>query len=136
MSEKTTDNDIKQSQCDLEKKPEPFETWDDSYERQKANAKRVREALLGGPDEVSWAMPCEDIVGVDVLAEHFQQIRNAVRYTLHQAFADRQDAAVSLSAAATAGRLIQTNIALAKALGVVSNSKTVRGMARKGGPQD
>lgn len=100
--------------------------------------KQFLEAFLGGPDMLSWVMPCDDIVGKDVLAEHFQQIRNVVRFALQHALDDRRGAAVNLSAASTAARLIQTNIALAKALGVTSgsNSKTVRGGRTGKEPQD
>ena len=94
------------------------------------------EALLGGTNMLSWLTPGEDVVGEEVLAEHFRQIRNAVRFTLQHAFDDQCGAAVNLSAASTAARLIQTNIALAKALGVTGNSKTVRGVRPLKDPQD
>jgi hypothetical protein len=102
----------------------------------KGARKKFLQALLGGPDMLSWVTPCDDVVGEEVLAEHFKQIRNVVRFALSHALDDRRDTAVNLNAASTAARLIRTNIALAKALGVTANSKTVRGVRPRKDPQD
>jgi hypothetical protein len=50
--------------------------------------------------------------------------------------ADDLSLATNLSAATTAQRLIQTNIALAKVLGATAKSKTVRGGKARKEPQD
>ncbi|MGZ6021687.1 MAG: hypothetical protein ACXWLQ_03675 [Rhizomicrobium sp.] len=107
-----------------------------------AQAKAERQAFLQkfmlGPDVVSWVAPDGCAPSDEVLAEHMAQLRNVIRYALQYAFAEDEPLSASLSAANAATRMIQTNVALAKALKLSgsTNSKTVRGGRRKKEPQD
>jgi len=103
---------------------------------QRAEArKEFLTAIMDGPDLLSWVAPTADVDSDEVLAEHLVQMRNAVRYALSLALEDRYQMRESLSAANTATRMIRASIALAKAMNA-TKSKTVRGVARRGGPQD
>ncbi len=87
-----------------------------------------RQKLFDTPDELAWQAPppLEDFNAL--LAEHAAQLRNAVRQTMGFALADDNDCKANASAASALTRLIQTNIAIAKVLGVGDEtSKTVRG---------
>jgi predicted RNA-binding Zn ribbon-like protein len=96
----------------------------------------LRAKLFGSPDAYGRQAPApiEDFDAL--LAEHAAQLRNVVRHAM--AFAVWEDAGgteIALSASALT-RLIQTNIAIAKVLGVRATSKTVRGGAPEKDTQD
>jgi hypothetical protein len=135
MVQHLTDGRARPAQRELEEKLTQLEK---ASAKERTSREKVLETLLGSADLLSWVAPCDDVVGEDILAEHFLQIRNAVRLVLCLAVDEDHGAAVNLNAASTASRLVQTNIALARALGVTAgaNSKTVRGGRRGKGPQD
>ena len=135
MVQRLTDGPAGSVQRELE---ETLAQLENEYTKERRTRKQVLETLLGSADLLFWVAPCDDVVGEDILAEHFLQIRNAVRLVLCLALDDDHGAAVNLNAASTASRLVRTNIALARALGVTAgaNSKTVRGGRRRKEPQD
>ena len=105
------------------------------HELRKAQRKKLVETLLSG-DLFSRVAPDAHPGSDEVLAEHLAQLRTVVRYALQFVLADDMSLATNLSAANTAQRLIQTNIALAKVLGATAKSKTVRGSRTKREPRD
>ena len=124
-----------------------YESFDpDEYRRQLDEARERREnerkaflaGAMPGPDLVSWVVPKNGAVPDEVLAEHLAQLRNLVRFTLQYAMGNNASVETNLSAASIAQRMIQTNIALSKAITgtPVPDSKTVRGGKRRKGPQD
>ena len=119
-----------------------YEAHEREVRKEIADQEAARDAflrkLMPGPDLLSWVVPTGDIVPDEILAEHLAQLRNAVRYVLQYAMGDGLMVPTRMSAASTAQRMIQTNIALAKALKAPAsaNSKTVRGVRRRKDPQD
>ena len=126
----------------------------------RAGAKVAREKFLrelfGSDDIRTWLAP-PPVTDLDAgLAEHFAQLHNAVRYALADAIDDRETAERRNLAQTAVTRMIQVNLALAKALkappprgfdfrmtvehkGVAPTraiSKTVHGGDRPKDPQD
>lgn len=94
--------------------------------------------LLAGDDMSAWLAPQACAPSDEILCEHMAQLRSVVRYALQFAMADDMSLETNMSAAGTATRMIQANIAIARALKTpdTANSKTVRGVSRKKAPQD
>lgn len=125
-----------------------------------ARAQVAREGFLkdlfGGGDRQSWLVP-QPVVDLDAtLAEHFAQLRNAVRYALEDAIDDHRTPERRNLAQTAVTRMVLTNLAIAKVLkappprgfdfrmtvehkGVAPTraiSKTVHGGDRPKDPQD
>lgn len=85
-----------------------------------ARAQAARDAFLkdlfGSGDRQSWLVP-QPVSDFDAtLAEHFAQLRNAVRYALEDAIDDHRTPERRNLAQTAMTRMIQVNLALAKAL--------------------
>jgi len=119
----------------LTKQAEEQREFEARHELRSAQRRKLTETLLSG-DLLTWVAPDTHPGSDEVLSEHLAQLRTAVRYALQFVLADDLNLESNLSAASTAQRLIQTNIALAKVLSAPPKSKTVRGGRVKKEPQD
>lgn len=103
----------------------------------KAIRQEFLEKLLGGKNQLAWQapLPLEDFD--DLLCQHAAQLSNAVRYTMEHVLSDDAEIPEQAQAVGALTRMIQTNIAIAKALSPLrAKSKTVRGGSNGKGPQD
>ena len=93
-----------------------FREADERTARNRVARDAFLKELFGGGDRKSWLVP-QPVADLDAtLAEHFVQLRNAVRYALEDAIDDdRTDERRNLAQTAVT-RMVQTNLAIAKAL--------------------
>jgi hypothetical protein len=98
-------------QEELERRAEEAER-----ERFRQKRKEFRQKLFGTDDPVALLAPqaLEDYD--DLLGEHAAQLRNAVRYAMEDAVSDSIRIEQRLPALAVLARLVQTNLAIAKAM--------------------
>jgi len=124
------------------------EDWRDRFEREEEERAAQREIwrqereafrrkLFDAPDELAWQAPAPLQDFNTLLAEHAAQLRNAVRQTMEIALDHRNESKANALAALSLTRLIRTNIAIARTLGVgCETAKTVRGGALPEDAQD
>lgn len=131
----TLDDIYWKRQARLDKQEREFEDRTVLRRRQR-NAFMAK--LLEGDDMSAWLAPQACAPSDEILCEHMAQLRNVVRYALQFAMADNMTVETNMSAAGTATRMIQANIAIARALKTpdTTKSKTVRGVSKKSEPQD
>lgn len=99
----------------------------------------LRRKLFGSADDFDWQAPAPTEDMDALLAEHAAQLRNAARQAMTFVLDDDNGVKSNALAASALTRLIQTNIAIAKALGAKDASettKTVRGGGKSKGAQD
>ncbi len=105
----------------------------------KAIRKEFLQKLLDGKDQLAWQAPHQIQDFDELLCQHAAQLRNAVRYTMEYALSDDIEVEEHAKVVGALTRMIQTNIAIAKALvpeRLGATLKTVHGGAPAQEPQD
>ena len=101
----------------------------------KASRQEFLRRLLGGKDALAWQVPPQIEDFDALLLQHAAQLNNAVRYTMEFALCDGIGVSEHTMVIGSLTRMIQTNIAIAKAM-TGEKSKTVRGGPARKYPQD
>jgi len=112
--------------------------------RTRASAWRAQQAarkarLLGGDDQVEWQAPAPLADFDSLLGEHAAQLKNAARMVMGQVLDDGTAQSAREQAVAVAGltRIVQTTLAIARALGSNgATAKTVHSAAAMSQAQD